>query len=245
MPEEREQGKDEGTREARREKLSIVVPTLNEAAGIVAFLEPLQALRARGIEIVLADGGSGDATVAAATPFVDRVISAPRGRAVQMNSGAAIAAGDVLLFLHADCTLPALADVSILAGMASSRRRWGRFDVRLSGGPATFRLIERVLNLRSRLTGICTGDQGLFVERALFEESGRFPEIELLEDDTISGTLPLSGPPLCLPATLLVSSRRWEKHGIWRTMFLMWWLRLAYFLGGDPRHLAELYHGRK
>src|SRR5258708_18993216 len=173
MPEEREQGKAEGTREARREQLSIVVPTVTEAAGLVAFIEPLQALRARGIEIVLADGGSGDATVAAATPFVDRVISAPRGRAVQMNSGAAIAAGDVLLFLHADCTLPALADVSILAGMASSRRRWGRFDVRLSGGAVMLRVIEPGLDLRSRLTGICTGSPGLFVGRAPFQ--GRRP----------------------------------------------------------------------
>ena len=225
--------------------LSIVVPTLNEAAGIVAFLEALQPLRARGVEIVLADGGSRDGTVAFATPMVDRVIGARRGRASQMNSGAAAAAGDVLLFLHADCTLPERADYSILHGLASSRRRWGRFDVQLSGAAIMLRVVERAMNLRSRLTAICTGDQGLFVERTLFEDSGGFPEIDLMEDVAISRNLRKSGPPLSLSATLVTSSRRWEKNGIWRTIVLMWRLRLAYFLGSEPRHLAELYHGRK
>ena len=229
----------------RPSPLSIVIPTLDEAAGIVALLEPLQALRARGIEIVLADGGSRDGTVAAATPLVDRVIAARRGRASQMNSGAAVAAGDVLLFLHADCTLPEYADHSILNGLAVSRRRWGRFDVALSGAAIMLRIVERAMNLRSRMTGICTGDQALFVERTLFEASGGFPDIELMEDVAISRKLRKSGPPLCLSVTLVTSSRRWEKNGIWRTIVLMWRLRLAYFLGSEPRRLAELYHGRK
>lgn len=225
--------------------LSIVIPTLDEAAGIVAFLEALQPLRARGVEIVLADGGSRDGTVAAATPMVDRVISARRGRAAQMNSGAAVAAGDVLLFLHADCTLPEQADHSILNGLASSRRRWGRFDVRLSGAAIMLRVVERAMNLRSRLTGICTGDQALFVERTLFEQSGGFPEIELMEDVAISSKLRKCGRPLCLSVTLVTSSRRWEKNGIWRTIVLMWRLRLAHFLGTESRRLADIYHGRK
>lgn len=225
--------------------LSIVIPTLDEAEGIPTFLQALQPLRARGVEIVLADGGSRDGTVAAATPMVDRVISARRGRASQMNSGAAVSAGDVLLFLHADCTLPEHADHSILNGLASSRRRWGRFDVRLSGAAIMLRVVERAMNLRSCLTGICTGDQGLFVERTLFEESGGFPEIELMEDVAISRNLRKSGSPLCLSVTLVTSSRRWEKNGIWRTIVLMWRLRLAYFLGTEPSRLAELYHGRK
>jgi len=218
---------------------------LNEAAGIIAFLEPLQPLRARGVEIVLADGGSRDGTLAAATPLVDRVISARRGRALQMNAGAAVSAGDVLLFLHADCALPELADHAILSGLASSRRRWGRFNVRLSGAAIMLRVVERAMNLRSRLTGICTGDQGLFVERSLFEQCGGFPEIELMEDVAISSRLRKSGPPLCLSVTLVTSSRRWEKNGIWRTIVLMWRLRLAYFLGTEPRRLADLYHGCK
>ena len=225
--------------------LSIVIPTLDEAAGIVAFLAPLQALRARGVEIVLADGGSRDGTVAAATPLVDRVISARRGRASQMNAGAAVSAGEVLLFLHADCTLPEQADHLILHGLASSQRRWGRFDVRLSGAAMMLRLVGHTMNLRSRLTGICTGDQGLFVERTLFEERGGFPEIELMEDVAMSSKLRKSGAPLCLSATLLTSSRRWESNGIWRTIVLMWRLRLAYFLGSEPHQLAELYYGRK
>ncbi len=225
--------------------LSIVIPTLDEAAGIVAFLAPLQALRARGVEIVLADGGSRDGTVAAATPLVDRVISARRGRASQMNAGAAVSAGEVLLFLHADCTLPEQADHLILTGLASSQLRWGRFDVRLSGAAMMLRLVGRTMNLRSRLTGICTGDQGLFVERTLFEERGGFPEIELMEDVAMSSKLRKSGAPLCLSATLLTSSRRWESNGIWRTIVLMWRLRLAYFLGSEPHRLSELYYGRK
>jgi rSAM/selenodomain-associated transferase 2 len=225
--------------------LSIVIPTLDEAAGIVAFLEPLQPLRKRGVEIVLADGGSRDGTLAAAAPLVDRVISARRGRGSQMNAGAVVAAGDVLLFLHADCMLPERADDSILNSLAVSRRRWGRFDVRLSGAAIMLRIVEHAMNLRSRLTGICTGDQGLFVERTLFETSGGFPEIELMEDVAISKKLRKSGPPLCLSVRLVTSSRRWEKNGIWRTIVLMWRLRLAYFLGTEPRRLAERYHGRK
>jgi rSAM/selenodomain-associated transferase 2 len=232
-------------REVNPASISIVIPTLDEAAGIVAFLEPMQPLRARGVEIVLADGGSSDGTVAAATPLVDRVISARRGRASQMNSGAAVCAGDVLLFLHADCTLAGHADHSILNGLAASRRRWGRFDVRLSGAAIMLRVVERAMNLRSCLTGICTGDQGLFVERTLFEESGGFPEIELMEDVAISKILRKSGPPLCLPVRVVTSSRRWEKNGIWRTIVLMWRLRLAYFLGAEPRRLADIYHGRE
>ena len=225
--------------------LSIIVPTLNEAPGIVSFLQPLQTLRDRGIEIVLADGGSGDDTVAVATPLVDRVVSARRGRAPQMNAGAAVSAGQVLLFLHADCTLPEYADRLILNGLAASQRRWGRFDVRLTGKSSMLRVVERAMNLRSRLTGVCTGDQGLFVERRLFEQSGGFPGIELMEDVAISRNLCRSGPPLCLSVRLVTSSRRWEKHGIWRTIVLMWRLRLAYFLGSEPRRLAELYYGRK
>jgi rSAM/selenodomain-associated transferase 2 len=225
--------------------LSIIVPTLNEAAGIVAFLAPLQALRGPGVEIVLADGGSRDGTVVAATPMVDRVVAAPRGRASQMNAGAAVSTGDVLLFLHADCRLPDYADRLILDGFASSRRRWGRFDVKLSGGALMLRIVERAMNLRSRLTGICTGDQGMFVERTLFEQSGGFPDIALMEDLAFSRTLRRFDPPLCLSVSLLTSSRRWEKNGIWRTIVLMWRLRLAYFLGVEPRRLSEIYHGQK
>jgi rSAM/selenodomain-associated transferase 2 len=224
--------------------LSIVVPTLNEEAGIVAFLEPLQPLRDRGVELILADGGSCDGTVAAASPLVDRVLSSPRGRALQMNAGAALAGGDVLLFLHADARLPDDADGLILDGLRETGCRWGRFDVRLSGAAPMLRVVEWMMNRRSRLTGIATGDQGLFIERRLFDEVGRFPVIALMEDVALSATLKRRGRPLCLAQRVIASSRRWEKHGIWRTIALMWRLRLAYFLGAKPARLAEIYHGR-
>ncbi len=224
--------------------LSIVVPTLNEAPGIVSFLQPLQRLRERGVELILADGGSRDGTVAAASPLVDRVRSSPRGRALQMNAGAAHAGGDVLLFLHADARLPDDAERLILDGLRETGRRWGRFDVRLSGAAPMLRVVEWMMNRRSRLTGIATGDQGLFVERGLFDEVGGFPAIALMEDVALSATLRRHGRPLCLAQSVIASSRRWEKHGIWRTIALMWRLRLAYFLGAEPARLAEIYYGR-
>ena len=224
--------------------LSIVVPTLNEAAGIVGFLEGLQPLRERGVELILADGGSRDGTLAAASPLVDRVLSTPRGRALQMNAGAAHAGGHVLLFLHADSCLPDDAERHIVDGLRETGRRWGRFDVRLSGAAPMLRVVEWMMNRRSRITGIATGDQGLFVEHGLFEEVGGFPAIALMEDVALSATLKHHGRPLCLAQSVIASSRRWEKHGIWRTIALMWRLRLAYFLGAEPARLAQIYYDR-
>ena len=232
-----------GVRDAHS-SLSIVIPTLNEAAGIVAFLDALQLLRERGTEVILADGGSSDGTVSRATALVDRVVSSARGRALQMNAGAAVANGDVLLFLHADCALPDDAARLIADGLRSSRRRWGRFDVRLSGTAPLLRVVEWMMNRRSRLTGICTGDQALFVERPLFESVHGFPALALMEDLAISRALKRDSAPLCLKAKVTASSRRWEKHGVWRTVMLMWRLRLAYFFGAKPERLAQIYHGR-
>jgi rSAM/selenodomain-associated transferase 2 len=224
--------------------LSIVVPTLNEALGIVSFLQPLQPLRERGVELILVDGGSRDGTVAAAAPLVNQVLSSPRGRALQMNAGAALAGGDVLLFLHADARLPDDAERFILDGLRETGGRWGRFDVRLSGAAPMLRVVEWMMNRRSRLTGIATGDQGLFVERGLFDEVGGFPAIALMEDVALSAMLKRHGRPLCIAQRVVASSRRWEKHGIWVTIALMWRLRLAYFLGAEPARLAEIYYGR-
>ncbi len=221
-------------------KLSIVMPVLDEAASIEAALSALARYRARGIEVIVADGGSRDDTAARARPFADRVLSAPRGRSVQMNTGAAAASGDVLLFLHADTRLPENADRLVLDGLAQSGRTWGRFDVRFDAG-GLLSLVALMMNWRSRATGIATGDQALFVTRAAFERAGGFPAIALMEDVALSARLKRLDRPLALRARVTTSARRWRKHGTLRTVLLMWRLRLAFFLGTDPAKLARQY----
>jgi len=223
------------------ERLSIVIPVLNEEAGIAAALQSLAPLRARGAEVIVADGGSSDRTVALARPRCDRLIVAPRGRAPQMNAGAAAAHGNVLLFLHADTQLPADADRLILDGLARRGRAWGRFDVRISGQHPLFPLIAAMMNLRSRATGIATGDQAIFVDKSAFTAVGGYPDIALMEDIVLSRRLKRLGRPLCLAARALTSGRRWEKHGVVRTILTMWRLRLAFFLGAAPDKLAARY----
>jgi len=221
--------------------LSVIIPALNEAEHIATTLDSLQPLRRRGAEIIVVDGGSDDGTVELARGGADRVLTAPRGRARQMNAGAAAASGEILCFLHADSRLPEGADGLMIDGLARSRRSWGRFDVHIAGRHPLLRVIARMMNWRSRLTGIATGDHGLFVTRSLFEAAGHFPEIALMEDIAFSRQLKIYGAPLCIAHRLTTSGRRWEKHGVWRTMLLMWRLRLAYWLGADPDRLARQY----
>lgn len=223
------------------QQLSIIIPCLNEAGNIQTILARLQPLRSRGHEVVLVDGGSTDETVELARPEVDRILSSEAGRARQMNVGASQAKGDILWFLHADTLIPNLADQIIDAAIGNRSSAWGRFDIRLSGLDIRFRLIERMMNLRSRLGGIATGDQGIFVTRALFEKIGGYSEQPLMEDIEISRRLKRHTRPLCLRDKLITSSRRWEARGIWRTVFLMWRLRLLYALGSQPEKLARLY----
>lgn len=220
-------------------KLSIVMPVLNEADGVQEALVALAPLRARGVEVVVADGGSSDATVALARPLADIVIAAPRGRGMQMNGGAAASHGDVLLFLHADTRLPPEADALIGDGFARTDCTWGRFDVRIAGVHPLFPMIAAMMNLRSRITGIATGDQAIFMARTAFGPG--FPDIALMEDIAITKRLKRVGPPLCIEARAVTSGRRWEKHGVMKTVLLMWWLRFAYFLGADPALLARSY----
>jgi rSAM/selenodomain-associated transferase 2 len=220
--------------------LSIIVPVLDEAAGIETALRALAPFRARGAEVIVADGGSNDATAELARPFADQVLKSQRGRAAQMNAGAAAARSDVLLFLHADTRLPDNADRLILDGLSRSRRAWGRFDVRFDDGGA-LRLVALMMNIRSRLTGICTGDQAMFITRAAFDSIGGFPPIPLMEDVTAATLLKRVSRPLCLHARVTTSGRRWRQHGIWRTILLMWRLRLAYYFGTDPDRLAKQY----
>lgn len=222
-------------------RISVVIPTLNEAANIAATLEPLQALRAQGHEIIVADGGSTDATRECAMTLCDTLISTAQGRARQMNAGARAARGDVLWFLHADTRADAAAVAALLSALDRPHCEWGRFDVRLSGSRPLLRVVETLMNLRSRRTGIATGDQGLFVRRALFEQVGGFPDIPLMEDVALSRLLKRQAAPVCLRERLVTSSRRWERDGALRTILLMWRLRFAYWRGVSPERLAAQY----
>jgi rSAM/selenodomain-associated transferase 2 len=220
--------------------LSVIVPALNEADAIEATLQALAPARARGVEVIVADGGSTDATIARATPLADRVITAPRGRARQMNAGAATARGTALLFLHADTVVPPDFDTAIRAALAAGAR-WGRFDVRIAGDHPMLPVIAWCMNLRSRLTGMATGDQGLFVDRALFDYAGGYADLPLMEDLALSQTLRAETPPACLRERLVTAGRRWEQRGVWRTILLMWRLRWAWWRGADPAVLAARY----
>ncbi len=219
--------------------LSIIIPTLNEAQQIGWRLKQLQALRLAGVEVILADGGSTDQTVKYALPLVDHVVAAPRGRAAQMNAGAACASGAALLFLHADTRLPQEADSLIAAALEA--RAWGRFDIALTGRHWLLKMVATMMNRRSRLTGIATGDQAIFVQRTVFDALGGYAPIVLMEDIELSTRLRRISRPACLPQKVISSGRRWKKYGICRTIWLMWRLRLAYFFGADPQALALAY----
>ena len=220
-------------------RLSIIVPTLNEAAEIDARLAALAPLKREGAQIIVADGGSSDTTVACAAPWVDLIIDAPRGRAAQMNAGAQHASAPALLFLHADTVLPD--DAISLIEHALQHAAWGRFDIALSGTHPMLRVIAAMMNWRSRMTGIATGDQAMFVRRSVFNQLNGFAPIALMEDIELCGRLVKVSTPACLPQRVISSGRRWQRHGVWRTIWLMWRLRLAYFLGADPRDLAQQY----
>ena len=222
-------------------KLSIIMPVLNEGDGIAAALDALADLRALGTELIVVDGGSRDATVQEAQLRADQVVLAPRGRALQMNAGAEKASGEVLLFLHADTRLPAEADRVVLNGLNRSRRAWGRFDVRIEGRSPLLPVVAWLMGLRSRLTGIATGDQAIFVRREAFQAVGGFPAIALMEDIAMCKRLKRLGRPLSLRMCVTTSGRRWEKNGVLSTILLMWRLRLAYFFGADPKKLARQY----
>jgi len=219
-------------------RLSIVVPVLDEAEGIAASLQPLQVLRAQGHEVLVVDGGSRDGTPGFAQPLADRVIASPRGRATQMNAGARIAHGDALLFLHADTRLPDAPPARI--EQALRQHAWGRFDVAIEGRSTWLPVIATLMNLRSRLTGIATGDQAIFVRRDAF---GGFPDVALMEDVAFSAAMRRRARPACLRDRVVTSGRRWDGQGALRTLLLMWRLRFAYWRGVPAELLAERYRG--
>jgi rSAM/selenodomain-associated transferase 2 len=220
-------------------RISIIVPVLNEGPIIAAALNRLQPLRARGHEVIVVDGGSTDSTVDLSRTLADQILLAPRGRAAQMNVGAKAATGNAFLFLHADTRLPESAD--LVVADALGRDSWGRFNVRIDSARPLLAVVGFMMNLRSRFTGIATGDQAMFVTRAAFEKAGGFPPIGLMEDVALSSALKRSGAPACLKAKAVTSGRRWEQRGVIRTIVLMWRLRLLYFLGTDPARLAQIY----
>lgn len=223
-----------------RPALCIVLPVLDEASALAERLRALQGLRSRGARVVVVDGGSQDETLAIAREHADLALLAPRGRASQMNAGAAACPADVLLFLHADTVLPDNADVLVRRATLGPFA-WGRFDARIDSPRRLLRLVGALMNLRSRWSGIATGDQALFVRHDLFQRIGGFPDVPLMEDIAICRLLKPHGRPACLHERVTTSARRWERHGAWRTIFLMWRLRAAYFFGADPHDLAIQY----
>lgn len=219
-------------------KFSIIIPTLNEQKTIQSCLSALQPLR-KDCEIIIVDAGSNDQSITA-TALADKIITTEKGRARQMNTGASHATGDILIFLHADTYLPEHA-LQLIEQHIGGNRVWGRFDIRLSGDHFMLKVIARMMNWRSRLTGIATGDQVIFVTREAFSAVGHFPEIALMEDIALSKALKKISPPICINAKVTSSGRRWERYGIYSTILLMWSLRLRYFFGADPQLLAALY----
>jgi rSAM/selenodomain-associated transferase 2 len=220
------------------ERLSIIVPTLNEAQALPLLIGDLSPLLAAGAQLIIADAGSTDGTVALGRQYI---IQAPRGRARQMNAGAAKAHGEVLWFVHADTRITPEVLAAWPLVLTRTNWQWGRFDVRLSGRARGLRVIEAMINWRSRFSRIATGDQGIFVRRELFDAIKGFADQPLMEDIALCRTLKAIAPPECRRERLITSSRRWEQRGIVRTVLLMWWLRARYFFGADPAHLARSY----
>ena len=224
--------------------LTIIMPVLNEAAGMAAALAALAPFINNGAQVIVADGGSTDATVAIAlasqSPAI-MVVHAGPGRALQMNAGAEHATGKALLFLHADTVLPPHVDVLVRDALSSGAQAWGRFDVRIEGKSAWLPVIAALMNLRSRLTGIATGDQAIFMTQAAFAVLKGYAAQPLMEDIDMSRRLLQLSPPACLRAKVVTSGRRWETRGVWRTIVLMWRLRYAYWRGTPPERLAQLY----
>ena len=227
-------------------KLAIIVPVFNEGAALAVRLQALQTLRARGAQVVVVDGGDGsnpeqigllaDKNLEQIGPLADLVLQAPLGRAAQMNAGVwalcqiapqITPQPDALLFLHADTQLPPDADGLIAAAL--QHHAWGRFDVHIQGQSAWLPLVAALMNLRSRLSGMATGDQALFVRRRVFEKLGGFAPLPLMEDLEICQRLQGVSAPACLKERVTTSGRRWDEHGAWRVIALMWRLRAAWY----------------
>ena len=221
--------------------ISIIIPVLNEERVIKTLLQQLQPYRAQGHEVIVVDGGSCDKTVSVSKSLADKVIQSVPGRATQMNHGAAQASNDILWFLHADTTLHQEAIKKIQFYLIDKDKDWGHFNIKLSGENILFRLIEKMINIRSCMTSIVTGDQGIFVKRKSFEQVKGYSALPLMEDIDLSRKLRKISRAVCVKENLTTSSRRWEEKGIISTVFLMWRLRFLYWLGVSADKLAAQY----
>jgi rSAM/selenodomain-associated transferase 2 len=219
--------------------LAIVVPVLNEAGSLPQLQSQLAPFHQRGVEIILVDGGSTDESVSIMLGSPFKLVISEKGRAKQMNAGAQASTAENLLFLHADTQLPDNAEMLVASSLLTAH--WGRFDVHISGFHLFLKIIAFMMNKRSRLTGIATGDQAIFMRRSSFELAMGFPEQRLMEDIEMSKKLKQQGRPVCLDEKVITSGRRWETGGVWRTTMLMWRLRFSYWMGADPESLAERY----
>ena len=222
-------------------RMAIIIPVLNEIEGIEPLLSHLETWRQRGAEIIVVDGGSDDKSDSLIEARGVPLIRSARGRATQMNAGARSSQSPFLIFLHSDTRLPEHADTQVMTHLARSETSWGRFDVCIDGRSGLLPIVGAMMNLRSRLTGIATGDQALFMTRTLFEQVGGFPEQPLMEDVEICKRLKHITPPVCLRDRVVTSGRRWDQRGGWRTIFLMWQLRWAYWRGVPADQLAARY----
>lgn len=224
------------------QQLSIIIPTYNESQSIENTLISLMHLIEAGHEVIIVDGGSEDDTVSICKKYTGNVLLASKGRANQMNCGAQKASKDILVFLHADTILPDNAAYQIINALSLSNSKWGHFKVKLNGENRLLRIIEFLMNTRSCFTGIVTGDQTMFIRRTLFEIIHGYKNIPLMEDVEISKSLKKYSMPICMKSSVISSSRRWETKGYLRTIFLMWKLRLLYFLGVSAKKLVKLYY---
>lgn len=232
--------------------VSIIIPVLNEVDNLPLLFDNINRLNPNPQQVILVDGGSNDDSIGIIRSFINKLIpdndrkidwqmtESKAGRALQMNTGAALATSDVLLFLHADTQLPMNVIESVSEAM--KRAEWGRFDVQIASRQPTLRLVSQMINWRSRLSGIATGDQAIFISQFLFEQIGGYPNQALMEDIELCKQLKGIAKPACLKSKVITSARRWQQHGTWRTIILMWHLRFDYWRGVSTDNIKARYY---